>query len=380
MRIAFCISPGDTVPQKEEKILAPWILAEQLIHGLVERGHEVTTFCADGSSIPGEMVTLGIQPFFAQKATWAKGRYYRHAIFQEQRLVGEAVRLALAGKFDLIHIFHGTLRVLPVLQFSPVPVICTIHDPFPGPERFMYDAYSQFNHLHLVALSQSHRREAGDLPIAEVVYNGLELEKIPFVASPKNQLLISGRIKPEKGFDTAIAAARAAGVPLVLAGENFADVPLDAQYWAEKVQPEIDGKQVQYAGIIRRKDLYKLYGVAKALLFPIQWSEPFGMVMIEAMAAGTPVIAFNRGSVPEIIKDGVTGFVIEPEEVGDLGNLGNLKIQKRGVAGLVEAIQRIGEIDRAECRRHVAENFTAERMVGGYEGVYKKVLRDLKGI
>ena len=126
--------------------------------------------------------------------------------------------------------------------------------------------------------------------------------------------------------------------------------------------------------MMESSDLAKFYQNACAFLFPIHWEEPFGLVMIEAMACGTPVIAYNRGSVSEIVRDGVTGFIIEEEDRGNQGNRGNWVIKKTGIEGLVEAIKRIGEIDRASCRRHVEENFTMEKMVEGYEKVYKKIL------
>lgn len=368
MRIAFCISPNDTVPQTTEKILAPWVLAEQLIWGLVGRGHQVSVFCAEGSQVVGRMVTLGIKPYFWQKNVLGTGAYYRMAIFSEQRLVGEAVTMANAGEFDLIHVFHGTLRVLPILRFAKVPVVCTIHDPFNTPERWMYEAFADLPNVHYVALSQSHLSEAGGLPVTGVVYNGIDVEKIPFVSSIGERLLIAGRIKPEKGFADAIAAARTASVPLILAGEHLPDQAADAAYWREKVAPQIDGHLISHRGFVKTPALYDLYGQSQALLFPIKWAEPFGMVMVEAMAAGTPVIAYNRGSVPEIVKDGVTGFVVND----DLSNE-KLVIKQTGISGLVEAVRRIREIDRASCRRHVAENFSMEKMVAGYEKIYQSV-------
>ena len=147
-------------------------------------------------------------------------------------------------------------------------------------------------------------------------------------------------------------------------------------YWESEVFPHIDGKNILYESVLPKEALHQRYGNAKALLFPIHWEEPFGLVMIEAMACGTPVIAYNRGSVSEIVRDGVTGYIVDDDRSNksDKTNTSNLIIKKKGIAGLVEAIKRIGEIDRSACRKHVEAHFTVDRMVTGYEQVYKKVL------
>jgi glycosyltransferase involved in cell wall biosynthesis len=175
-----------------------------------------------------------------------------------------------------------------------------------------------------------------------------------------------------KGHDIAIAAARGAGMPLTFA-TWMSDAVKETPYFKEKIAPFIDGKNIVLNSLMQGVSLASAYQKAKALIFPIQWEEPFGLVMIESMSCGTPVVAYNRGSVAEIVKDGVTGFVIDPDDTDRPGK-GTWVIKTQGIEGLVEAIKRVGEIDRAACRRHVEEKFTIDKMVEGYENVYKKVL------
>jgi glycosyltransferase involved in cell wall biosynthesis len=196
------------------------------------------------------------------------------------------------------------------------------------------------------------------MPVPDLVYNGIPIERYPFLPSSGTYLMTCGRIVPQKGHTDAIAAA-GESEELVIAGKYYKNDPNMYAYWLVNIFPAIDGKRIRYVPFTREDSYRQLLSGAKALLFPIHWDEPFGLVMVEAMACGTPVIAYNRGSVAEIVKDGVTGFIVDENE---------------GVPGLVEAIQRIGEINRAACRKHVEDHFTVEKMVEGYENVYKKTL------
>lgn len=383
MKIAFFVSPYDTLPPESPSILAPWHLAVSLIQTLRARGADVTVFCAEGSAIGEPMVTLGIEPDYQKEDAMDPTAFLEYSLFQEQRLAREMVARANRGAFDLIHVFHGTLRVLPVVSFAGIPVLCTVHDPFNKKRLWMYQAYGSFSNISYVALSQSQQSFGEGLRFAGVVPNGLDPAAFPFEEKTGTSLLMVGRIRPEKGFADGVAASRLAHVPLVIAGKSYPRDVLLWNYWTDQILPQIDGKQVMTLGLQERKKIENLYATARALLFPIAWDEPFGMVMIEAMASGTPVIAYNRGSVSEVIQDGVTGFIVEPEQRNPTNttNPTNKKmsawiIKKRGVEGLVEAIGRVGEIDRAACRRHVLEHFTTEAMAQGYEGVYQGVVKD----
>lgn len=374
MKIALFISPAHSVPPENNSILAPWWLVRDIADGLVERGHEVTLFGARGSQTKARLVDLGIDPFDAKQHEMSAGDYHSYARFHEQRLASLLYQRATQGEFDLIG-NHLVAKTLPFTRFTSVPTVYTLHDPLDPVKIAMYSLYKDVLSIHYVSISNA-QRMAGDLPFAGTIYHGLNLAEYPYSAPESGYLLAVGRIRPEKGFTDAIAAAKILSLQLVISGEYFTQFPDLFHYWQTEIQPHVDGRQMIHKGPMDRASVIQLYAGAQALLFPIKWEEPFGLVMIEAMACGTPVIAYNRGSVSEIVQDGVTGFIVE-DEIGDLsnlGHLGNLKIKTRGVAGLVEAIRRIGEIDRAACRWHVEKNFTVEKMVEGYEAVYRKVL------
>jgi glycosyltransferase involved in cell wall biosynthesis len=214
-------------------------------------------------------------------------------------------------------------------------------------------------------------------PFAGVVPNGVDTHLfVPDGDLPlsKRPLLMTGRIVPEKGFTEAISVARATHERLMIVGEEYQDKKASREYFEKEIKPAIDGKTVLWESIVKQEHLVGHYQTAKALLFPIQWAEPFGLVMIEALACGTPVVAYDRGSVSEIIRDGVTGFIVEPAGDHTQSSQNNRAIKKTGLDGLVEAVQRIGEINRKTCRTYVEKNFSLAKMVEGYEEIYHKVI------
>jgi len=185
-----------------------------------------------------------------------------------------------------------------------------------------------------------------------------------------------GRLVPQKGVEDAIKTCIITNERLSI-GSQFPGPYEVSPYYRTSVVPFLDDPKIEKIGMVTTRRRAELLGRAKGLLFPIKWEEPFGLVMIEAMACGTPVIAYNRGSVSEIVKDGVTGFIIDSDNENRPGR-GNWVIKKQGIEGLVEAIKRIGEIDRAACKKHVEKHFTVEKMVTSYEEVYQKILVDKK--
>jgi len=207
--------------------------------------------------------------------------------------------------------------------------------------------------VRLVSISDAQREPLASLKLnwAGTVYHGLPVDRFPFVAQPGDYLAFLGRLSPEKQPEVAIEVARRAGVPLRIAAKIDAN---DREYVDRVVRPLLDDPLVEFIGEVEDDEKAAFLGGARALLFPIDWPEPFGLVMIEAMACGTPVIARPCGSVREIVEDGSTGFV------GDT------------VDDLVEAVKRIDTIDRAACRRHVERRFSVARMVADYETLYRR--------
>jgi len=190
-------------------------------------------------------------------------------------------------------------------------------------------------------------------------------------------MVLTGRIKPEKGFEQAMEVAQLTQRKLILSGDVRAS---QEKYFYDIIQPKIkiNPNLIHFFGFVNHSMMDSFFERGKLMLFPIQWEEPFGLVMVEAMATGTPVVAFARGAVPEVIKDGVTGLIVNPS---DKDIRGNWLIKKTGIAGLCEAVEKIYAMPKAEyqqmrrnCRQHVEANFTVEKMVAGYEKVYQKVL------
>jgi glycosyltransferase involved in cell wall biosynthesis len=231
-----------------------------------------------------------------------------------------------------MHVVHGPLDPLP-LQ--------------------VYEAIAERAPLRLVAISEAQRHSGPHLPFLAVCHNGLDPSEAPFSGEPGDYLAFLGRMAPEKGAGEAIDIARKAGLPLRIAAK-CREQP-EREYFARAVEPQL-GDDVVWLGEIGQGEKYELLAGARALVFPIDWSEPFGMVMIEAMACGTPVVATPRGAVPEVVLDGETGFVRDSAD------------------GLVEAIGRLGEIDRERCRRHVAERFSGRAMARSYERAIERLL------
>jgi glycosyltransferase involved in cell wall biosynthesis len=304
-----------------------------LAEGLAERGHDVVLVAAPGSGLPGVRTVspLARLPDIIGEAA----PDWRHALAGVDALAGCDVVIDHSGPLGALltsglaapalHVTHGPLD--PV----PVEIYAGIARHAPG--------------LRLIAISAAQRAMAPGLPFAGVRHNGLDVDAVPFRARPEGYLAFLGRMSPEKGPADAIRIARAAGLPLLIAAK--CREPAEHAYFAEHVEPQL-GPDVVWLGELNADAKYELLGGAAALLFPIAWPEPFGMVMIEAMACGTPVLATACGSVPEVVADGVTGFV------------------RGDVEELVEAVGRVGEIDRAACRRRVAESFSADAMTEGY--------------
>ncbi len=332
LRIGLLAPPWVPVPPPSyggiEQVVAT------LAEGLVERGHEVVLVAAPGSSLEGvEMVSpLALLPdIIGEPAS-----DWRHALAGIEELADVDVIIDHSGPLGALltsrlhvpglHVTHGPLEAVPTEIYAGI----ARHSP----------------RLRLVAISKAQRAMAPGLPFAGVCYNGLALDTARFRARPDGYLAFLGRMSPEKGPADAIRIAQRAGLPLLIGAK--CREPAEKAYFAEHVAPELSA-DIVWLGELNAAEKYDLLAGARALLFPIAWPEPFGMVMIEAMACGTPVLATARGSVPEVVSDGVTGFVrATPDE-------------------LIEAVARIDELDRRACRRRVAELFSADAMTAGYE-------------
>jgi len=218
--------------------------------------------------------------------------------------------------------------------------------------------FDKFKHHNYVSISNSQRKGIVELNFLDTVYHGLKIENYEFNPSPQNNFIYFGRLIEDKGADLAIQTSRELGIPIKIATAKSSS-NTDLNFFEEKIKPHIDGQKVISAGFLSGKEKSDFIGSARAYILPLRWEEPFGLTIIESMACGTPVVAFARGSVPELVKDGVTGFVVNPDE---------------GVEGLKKALVKIDQINRNECRKWVEDKFSVKKMVENYENLYNKVV------
>ncbi len=315
----------------------PWELVTSLLtEALVARGVDVTLFATLDSLTAGTLAGVVPAPYSDEPSIDAKVWEHRHLAHLFER----------AGEFDLIH----NQADFPAHAFSGLvdtPMVTTIHGFSSDRILPMYKPYE--NRVHYVAISDADRHP--DLRYAATIHHGISLGAFPHDPVGSEDLLYFGRIHPDKGTAEAIAAARAAGRRLHIYG-----LVQDEGYHAREVLPHVDGETVFFHGPVGGAERLRALGSAYALLHLINFDEPFGLSVIEAMACGTPVIAVARGSMPEIIDHGVTGFLVGSHE------------------GAVDAIGKIGSIDRKAPREAVAERFTIDRMAGAYVALYERIL------
>jgi glycosyltransferase involved in cell wall biosynthesis len=315
----------------------PWELVTSLLtEALVARGVDVTLFATQDSVTAGKLGGVCPAPYSEDPSIDAKAWEMLHVAHVFER----------AGEFDLIH-NQADFVPLAFSRLVETPVVTTIHG-FSS-ERILPAFKAYEDRVHYVAISDADRHP--DLRYAATIHHGIRMEDFVFDGHGSDDLLFFGRIHPDKGAAEAIAAARRSGRRLVMAG-----IVQDRGYYNEHVAPALNDDFVVYCGPVGGATRAKALGSAHALLHLINFEEPFGLSVVEALASGTPVIASNRGSMPELIDHGVTGFLVN------------------NVDEAVETIGRIGEINRAACRAAVAARFTVGRMADRYLELYRSLL------
>ncbi len=339
MRIAQIAPLAEAVPPKlyggTERVVS-WLTEE-----LVRQGHEVTLFAAGGSQtsatlVPGSASGLRLQGVRDHTAS--------------NLVMLDRVRQR-ADEFDIIHC-HIDLLQYPMFQTMAHKVVTTMHGRLDVPD-FM-PVYEAYPHMPLISISESQRLPMPpDVNWLATVHHGLPPDVCPFHPKQGDYLAFLGRISPEKRPDRAIAIAKAAGVKLKIAAKVDRN---DQEYFDTVIKPMIDSPLIEWIGEIDESQKCAFAGEAMALLFPIDWIEPFGLVMIEAMSAGTPIIAWNNGSVPEIIEDGVSGAIVDSMDAA------------------VAAVERVRRFDRRAVRAAFEARFTAERMARDYVAAYEALI------
>jgi glycosyltransferase involved in cell wall biosynthesis len=341
MRIAQVAPLFESVPPKyyggTERVVS------YLTEELVKQGHDVTLFASGDSITSARLVATSRRSLRLDKHCVDQ---LAHHVLMLERIVQRA------ASFDVMH-FHVDYLHFPYSRRHATPQLTTLHGRLDLPD--LVPLYREFRDMPVVSISESQREP---LPFANwigTVHHGLPRDLYRFQREAGEYLAFIGRIAPEKRVDRAIEIAKRVGLPLKIAAK-VDDV--DREYYESLIKPLLDDPRIEYLGEIGEGEKDEFLGGALALLFPIDWPEPFGLVMVEAMACGTPVIAFHGGSVPEIIDEGLTGFIVD-----DLDDA-------------VAAVERVGDLSRQHCRDVFEQRFTATRMAYDYLELYSALLED----
>ncbi len=321
---------------------------ERIIHYLTEeltkRGHKVTLFASGDSKTKAKLVSVTKKSLISQKIPWHDWCWNN---------LNYSLAFERAGDFDIIH-SHWTPMGMFFQRFTKVPVLHTFHN-IPSKNDHRWQVLKHYQKDSNVIFISKKEKENCPLRFKRefVIYNSIKISQFQFNQKPEDYFIWVARISPQKGTHNAVTIAKKAKIKLILVGQLQ---PMYEEYFKKEIEPNL-GNKIKYLGEFSQKELSPLYGKAKAFLYPIEWEEPFGLCMAEAMACGTPVIAFNRGSVPEVVKDGKTGFVVE------------------NIEEAIEAVKNIDKIKRENCRKWVEEKFTIKKMVDEYEKVYYKLVK-----
>lgn len=312
-----------------------------LTEELVRQGHDVTLF-ASGDSVTSARLT----PCCANALRLDEScidPVPHHLLMLEQVY-------RRGDEFDVLH-FHTDYLHFPLSRRHSSLHVTTLHGRLDIPD--LVPLYREYGDMPVVSISDAQRRPLSWINWQGTVHHGLPADLLPFNREGGDYLAFLGRISPEKGVEAAIAIAGGSGIKLKIAAKVDR---VDLGYYEERIRPLLNGPLVEYIGEIREEEKKEFLGKALALVFPIYWEEPFGLVMIESMACGTPVIAFARGSVPEVVRDGVSGFMV------------------RDVDGAVRAVAHVAELSRITCRKYFEERFLAARMASDYLALYRSLM------
>jgi len=345
MRIAQISPLYETVPPRwyggTERIVS------YLTEELVELGHHVTLFAAGESRTKAELVPVTETGLRLQKPP------VRDPIAHHVRLL-ETV-FAKAAEYDILH-FHLDYLHLPFAKRCPEPSVTTQHGRLDLPD--LPPLFVRYHEMPLVSISHAQREPLYWLNWCGTVHHGVPAGQYPFRENKGSYLAFLGRVSPEKGLDRALAIATKSRIPLKVAAKVDR---ADQEYFISKIKPLLRNPLVEFVGEIGESEKGEFLGNALALLFPIDWPEPFGLVMIESLATGTPVIAYPNGAVPEIIEDGTTGFLVE------------------SIDQAVRAVSCVQSLDRRQCRETFERRFTARRMARDYVALYQRLCSDRTG-
>lgn len=348
MRIAQVAPLYESVPPKTyggtERVVS------YLTEELVRQGHEVTLFATGDSTTTAHLISHFSPPLWAQENGLSPEVLLSHHAMMIEQVIRHT------SEFDVLH-FHAGYLHAPAMRRQETPHVTTFHAPMNIPELF--PVYREFSDIPVVSISDSQRRPVPWLNWQGTVHHGLPPDLYAFHGQPGGYLAFLGRTSPEKGMDRAVEIARRAGMKIKIAAKIDRDGHVKERYFQQVIRPLLEDPVVEFLGEIGDDEKDDFLGNAFALLTPINWPEPFGLVMIEAMACGTPVIAYNRGSVPEIIDDGVTGAVVND------------------IDEAVAAVDAVSRLSRARCRQVFEKRFTTTHMAHKYLSIYNRILASM---
>lgn len=351
MKIAIVAPVMVTVPPKKYGGIE--LIVDMLARGLTKRNHFVTVFCAGGSTITGEKITrIESSPYPTSEHP------EEHRTWEEKQL--RAV-LERQNEFDIIHFNYEPIifrtivgeKEINLLDILDKPAALTFHNTTDMPQHIEYyrSHGSLYRHM-MIFISENQRSRVSFFPNARVIYNAIPIGQFPAEDKKEDYLLFLGRIMREKGILEAIEVAKKTRIPLVIAAKVDR---ADEEFYNGEIKQLIDGASIRYVGEVDFSAKVDYLKKARCLLFPISWEEPFGLVMIEALACGTPVIAFRRGSVPEIIQHGVNGYIVDT------------------VDDMAKAVHDASKISSRACRESVEARFTIDRLVDEYESLFNRM-------
>ncbi len=372
MKIALIGSIWITIPPENFGFGSQEYLQYELVEGLIKKGHDVTLFAASGSKTSAKLVPTAPKQVIDLQPADSRTK-------ETFELMNLSEAFKRAGDFDIIH-NHLLPSGLLFPDLVKTPVVHTLHHQiYKTSEIYMY---KKFKSQKFVSISDSQRKIMPELNYVSTVYNGIDTNDYTFNARPKGDyLLYLGRLKRYKGVHTAIELAQKLKIPLKIAfpdpNPSQPDYEEVNEYWLKDIKPQIKDN-IEHIGLVQGAEKIKILQNAKALIFPVEREEPFGMSVIEAMSCGAPVIVYGKGALPELVKDAETGFIIKQNRQDPL----NTSIFDAGLAGLEKAVKNIFTMPQAQyakirqnCRASVEQNYTISKMVDGYEAVYRKLLK-----
>ena len=337
MKIALIAPPFISVPPADYG--GTELFVAHLAEGLQKSGLEVVVYTNGESTVNAErrwIFECSQWPIKSQEHAWIK--QLNHESWAAHNALKDC---------QILHL--QSAQAITMSRFVSRPIVLTLHGPH---DAALSEFYRYFPGVYYVAISDSQGRQES-MPRIRTIHHGIDLSQYRFTAQKQRYLSFIGRIAPIKGVHLAIDVAQRTGIPLKIAGDIQ---PINREYFENKIKPQIDGSLVEYIGLANLEVKNELLGNSMAMLFPIQWNEPFGLVMVEAMACGTPVLAMPGGSVPEVVQDGVSGYVC------------------RNVREMTNRVKNL-QIDPATVRRYVEENFSIERMAKQYAELYEEAIR-----